>query len=248
MKNPLNYKVLAGFFIISLCTLTFELLISRVMSVVAFYHFAFMAICLALFGMTVGAVIVHKYKELLLKEYHRVLYLFSLFFSCTLLINLAIVSFRPAFTNLSGGEWVIVYHHFNIVLIFTSIALPLIGSGVCVSLIFSKYVEHANKVYFINLAGASLGCLLFIPVINFLGVVNAYFFLTLLGLLAAFLFNLDDEYSRKKFLLILSLALVLFLGMNNQTGLLSLHWAKGLPCAAWPELFTTWAATHGYKA
>ena len=28
----------------------------------------------------------------------------------------------------------------------------------------------------------------------------------------------------------------------------SLHWAQGKPCAAWPELFSTWAATHGFKA
>jgi acetyl esterase/lipase len=28
----------------------------------------------------------------------------------------------------------------------------------------------------------------------------------------------------------------------------SLHWTKGLPCAAWPELFLAWAATKGFKA
>lgn len=28
----------------------------------------------------------------------------------------------------------------------------------------------------------------------------------------------------------------------------SLHWAKGKPCAAWPGLFTAWAATHGFTA
>ncbi|HWA69345.1 MAG TPA: alpha/beta hydrolase [Rhizomicrobium sp.] len=26
----------------------------------------------------------------------------------------------------------------------------------------------------------------------------------------------------------------------------SLHWAAGKPCAAWPSLFTSWAATHGF--
>jgi acetyl esterase/lipase len=28
----------------------------------------------------------------------------------------------------------------------------------------------------------------------------------------------------------------------------SLHWAQGKPCAAWPQLFTAWAATHGFSA
>ncbi len=180
--------------------------------------------------MTVGAVIVHKYKKSLLENCHRSLYLSSLIFSVTLLINLIIICFRPAFTNLSGGDWQITYHPFNIFLIFLSIAIPLIGSGVCISLIFTKHVQHANKIYFVNLVGSSLGCLLFIPIINFWGVVNSYFFLALLGLLSAYLFNRDDTgYPRKKFLLILSLILVLFLGINDQAGLLELHWAKGKP-------------------
>jgi acetyl esterase/lipase len=28
----------------------------------------------------------------------------------------------------------------------------------------------------------------------------------------------------------------------------SLHWAQDKPCAAWPDLFSAWAATHGFKA
>lgn len=28
----------------------------------------------------------------------------------------------------------------------------------------------------------------------------------------------------------------------------SLHWTKGLPCAAWPDLFLAWAATHRFTA
>ncbi len=27
----------------------------------------------------------------------------------------------------------------------------------------------------------------------------------------------------------------------------SLHWAQGKPCAAWPDLFLSWAGTHGFK-
>jgi acetyl esterase/lipase len=28
----------------------------------------------------------------------------------------------------------------------------------------------------------------------------------------------------------------------------SLHWTEGKPCAAWPDLFLNWAATHGFRA
>ena len=48
----------AGMFLIALATMLFELLLTRVFSVTMWYHFAFMAVSLAMFGMTVGAVIV----------------------------------------------------------------------------------------------------------------------------------------------------------------------------------------------
>ena len=81
-------KTLAGFFLTSMTMLIFELLISRMMSAIAFYHFAFMAICLALFGITVGAVIVHVFKKSLSKNYSQALYISSLLFAVTVIINL----------------------------------------------------------------------------------------------------------------------------------------------------------------
>lgn len=229
MKQSLfpSKRILAGFFVTALSTLVFELLISRVMSVVAWYHFAFMAICLALFGMTVGAVIVHKNQDFFVKHYHRTLYLFSIFFSVTIFLNLLMVSFFPVFTNLSVNDWLTVYHPLNIVLIFSSIVLPLICSGIVISLVLSKHVEHANNVYFVDLVGASLGCLLFIPILNFLGVVLSYILVALLGLLASFCFNLCDTNPRRTFIGLLAIFFISCAFMNIKTGFLELQWAKG---------------------
>ena len=52
-------QVFAGLLLTTLATLMYEVLLPRVLSVTMFYHFAFMAVSLAMFGMTVGAVIVH---------------------------------------------------------------------------------------------------------------------------------------------------------------------------------------------
>src|SRR5512137_2893276 len=48
-----------GVFLTSLCTLMYELLLTRIFSVTLMYHFAFMAVSVAMFGMTAGAVAVH---------------------------------------------------------------------------------------------------------------------------------------------------------------------------------------------
>src|SRR5438045_3409215 len=49
-------RVYSGVALISLATLLFELSLTRIFSVVFYYHFAFLAISIALFGLGVGGV------------------------------------------------------------------------------------------------------------------------------------------------------------------------------------------------
>src|SRR5262245_32003685 len=48
----------AAVFLVMLSNLMFELLLTRIFSATMWYHFAFMAVSIALFGTTVGAVVV----------------------------------------------------------------------------------------------------------------------------------------------------------------------------------------------
>ncbi|MBU2102942.1 MAG: hypothetical protein KKF80_06055, partial [Candidatus Omnitrophica bacterium] len=52
-------NVYAGLFMVTLATLMLEILLTRIFSVTMWFHFAFVAISVALFGMTVGAIIVY---------------------------------------------------------------------------------------------------------------------------------------------------------------------------------------------
>ena len=49
----------AGLFLLTLAALMHEILLTRIFSVTLWYHFAFVAISVAMFGMTVGAVWVY---------------------------------------------------------------------------------------------------------------------------------------------------------------------------------------------
>src|SRR3954468_24793516 len=49
----------AALFLVALATLMYEVLLTRIFSVTMFYHFAFVAVSVALFGMTLGAVLVY---------------------------------------------------------------------------------------------------------------------------------------------------------------------------------------------
>src|SRR6266850_6409710 len=52
-------SVYAGLFLVTLATIVYEIALTRIFSVTMWYHFAFVAISVAMFGMTVGALIVY---------------------------------------------------------------------------------------------------------------------------------------------------------------------------------------------
>src|SRR5918999_6250762 len=52
-----------GLFLITACTLMLQVTQTRILSVVAWYHLAFFAISMAMFGLTVGAVWVYLRRD-----------------------------------------------------------------------------------------------------------------------------------------------------------------------------------------
>src|SRR5215510_7656595 len=52
-----------GLFLLTLCTLMLEVLETRLLSVVTWYHLAFFVISAAMFGMTAGAIWVYRHAE-----------------------------------------------------------------------------------------------------------------------------------------------------------------------------------------
>ena len=58
-RSPIRAATYAGLFFVALATLMYEILLTRIFSVTMLYHFAFVALSVAMFGMTVGALLVY---------------------------------------------------------------------------------------------------------------------------------------------------------------------------------------------
>ena len=61
------------------------------------------------------------------------------------------------------------YRHFDLALIYFTIALPFLGSGIIVSLTISETIERVDKVYFFDLLGAAAGCLALVGLLETVG-------------------------------------------------------------------------------
>jgi hypothetical protein len=146
----------AGLFLITLSTLMFEILLTRIFSVTMYYHFAFMAISIALFGMTLGALIVYLRPKVFVPEkavYHMALnsLIFSVSLVCGFIVHL-LVPFPLEF-GLPGI--------LSLTLTYIAIAVPFVFSGIVVCIALTKFPGAVSRLYAADLVGAALGCIVF---------------------------------------------------------------------------------------
>jgi hypothetical protein len=145
----------AGLLLIALATLMYEILLTRIFSVTMWYHFAFVAISIAMFGMTAGALIVYLLPQLFPPARVKV----QLAATAVAFAVLMVLSFL---TQLSIPFLVhpSVVAAYAIAFTILVIAVPFVVSGICVSLTLTRFPDRVGRLYAADLAGAALGCVL----------------------------------------------------------------------------------------
>jgi len=221
VNAPIRSKVLAtGIALSSFSALLLELGLTRVFSVVLFYHFAFLAISIALLGLGAGGVFAHLRKQKL-QEYE--LRNFAAVCSClnalTIPLVLEIVLHVPVSLQLTGGNFV------RLSVIYLVSAIPFFLTGLQFSVIFARESARIPRLYSADLAGGSLACIFIVPLLNWVGGPNAILFSALIAAIAAIIWSATP----KPRVLALASALLLSLGiaLNHSGRLADITWAKG---------------------
>src|SRR5947208_3482466 len=130
-------------FLITLSGLVFEIGLTRIYSATIWYHFAFVAISMALLGWGLGGLAVHLLKKSWPPSNGKA----ALF---TMLYGLAI----------PGCLWVLVRFPFELSrlpLYFITPIVPFFLGGMALSMIFDMNRSGAGSLYFADLIGASIG-------------------------------------------------------------------------------------------
>jgi hypothetical protein len=137
----------AGLLIVTLATLMYEIALTRIFSVTMWYHFAFVAISVALFGMTVGALVVYLRPERF-TDVTRSLWRYALLFAVAIpicLITQLSIPFVPHWTMV--GVW-------SVVATCVVVSIPFVFSGVVVCLALTSFPTRVNRLYAADLVGA----------------------------------------------------------------------------------------------
>jgi len=178
--NTLTY---AGIFVLALATLMLEVLLTRITSVMAWYHLAFFVISLAMLGMTAGAVLVFLRPGWFSPaDVTRRMSESTLGFALAIPLCLALVLAHPL---VQGGS---LMDFIGLLGSGLALALPFVLAGVALTLALTRAGLPASRAYGIDLLGAASGCALVIPVLALFDAPSAALLAAALAALAAALF------------------------------------------------------------
>ncbi len=194
---------------------------------VFYYHFAFLAISIALFGLGVGGVlsyVVAEWKGSLFRK----LGILSLVDAGLVLLSILVVLSRGASLTI-----------FDFALIYFTDSLPFLGAGIIVSLAISSSIERVDRVYFFDLLGAAAGCLALVWLLEAIGGPNTVVAVSVLFAAAgAVWFSLADMRFGRVASVALGLMFALTIITNMKYHFLEVTYAKGQKLRT--EEFTKW--------
>ena len=141
-----------------------ELALTRIFSVTMYYHFAFLAISIALFGLSASGVAVYLARRRLAVIDARILLAAAaLTHALATLLSLACLVRIRVGLNYSPENLALM------LAIYALAALPFFTGGLVMSIAFTRMSHRINVLYAADLIGAAAGCLVLIPLLNWLG-------------------------------------------------------------------------------
>jgi hypothetical protein len=211
----------------TLATLLLELSLTRIFSVVFYYHFAFLAISIALFGLGAGGVLSYVVSSRPGSLYCKL--------GLVSLINAGMVPGAVMFVLTRGAE----IGTFDFGVIYFVTALPFLGSGIIVSLVIAETIERVDRIYFFDLLGAAGGCLALVLLLNAFGGENTVVAVAVLfASAAAIWFTLAGMRMGRIASVFAGLLLTMFVIGNTKYHFVEVRYAKGEKLHQ--EQFTKW--------
>ena len=197
--------------LIGLSSLSLELVLTKIFSVSMYHHFAFLAISVALFGLGASGMFLYLFphqfpKNKILTQLGWVSLFFSISVTFSFLIHLHI-PFTP---------WLNLKAFTLLALKYSLMAFPFFFSGLCLALALKHFPVYAGKIYFADLLGAGLGCLVTIPLLSIFGGAASVICISVISCISSVLFFAHgDSKTKKLFISLITLFFFILLLLIN---------------------------------
>lgn len=186
-------KVSLGIFLVACVTLMLELVLIRVFDVILYPNIAYMVITCAMFCLGLAGV----YRALRPfpdeKDVRDVLPVIMCIWAISTIALLPLLNFLPFDYNKITVEPVIQILAFMGA--YLALGIPFFLSGLVFTMIFSAYPRKIQSLYFWDLTGAGVGCVIIVPFLSAIGPGGLLFCASALALLASALFSRRTSWS-----------------------------------------------------
>jgi spermidine synthase len=227
--------LLAGVGLTSFAALLLELALTRLFSVVLFYHFAFLAISIALLGLGGGGVFAYLLKQRLARtETRRLASRLCIAASIVVLAVLEVALHVPVSLTVTWKNFL------HLTALYLVSALPFFLTGVQFAVVFARETWRVSRLYGADLGGGALACLAVVPLLNWLGGPNTILGAAVMMAVAAMVWS--PPARARRLATSLAIALVVLIAANHSNRLFDVVYAKGIfRNPAWVE-FARWNA------
>lgn len=194
--TSINKRLLfTGIFLTSLSGLVLEIAITRIFSAAIWYHFAFVAVSVALVGLGSSGLLVHYRLKKIKENWAADLTITSSIGICIILpITLFVMHSLASQVN-------------YLPLFMFMFSIPFFFVGVVISTAFSAFSQTAGRLYAADLIGASAGAILVVFFLSMIGGEGTTLLVGVIAAICSIIFSITAK-NRKKILL--SLAFVAF--------------------------------------
>jgi MFS family permease len=229
-NKPISWpQIYIGVGLTTLASLMLELTLTRMFSVVFHYHFAFLAISIALFGLGAGGVMSYLLSARPGKVFGKMGILSTL--------NAVVVPLSLMFLLTQSKE----LDNWTLAAVYFMAALPFLLAGAVVALVIAETIERVDRVYFFDLMGAALGCILVVVFLDILGGPNTILATAVLFAAAgAIWFHVEGRIQGRAAAVLIGVALTSLVILNFKKPVVEVKWAKGQQMPE--ERFTKWNA------
>jgi hypothetical protein len=162
--------------LVSAAALAYEILLTRLFSIVQWHHFAYMMISVALLGYGAAGAFVTLLQDRLARRFEAV------FGSCAALFGLSAAGCFLLAQAVPFNALEFLWDPRQplwLLLVYALLFVPFFFAAVCVCSMFTRYAEQAGRIYSFDILGAAAGCLLVIfglyalPPLGVLGTIGA---------------------------------------------------------------------------
>ncbi len=197
IKKERNILIYFAVFLITLSLFSYEVLLTRLFSVLLSFNLVFMVVSFSILGGGLGGI--YTYRKIQQKEpvdIQKMIVRYSLLLSLSIIGTILLIYKLP---------YIKIYSLYAFVGI-----IPFMIGGSIISIIFKEFTDKSSKLYFMDLIGAGLGSVVIIKIMNLYGFMNSVAIVTMIALLASILVSV--YFKKTKTIITGSIIFIILLG------------------------------------